>query len=427
MGRNKSAIIIGTGIGGLLTGANLASKGYDVTFLEQLDIAGGRFTHIDFEGFAIPTGAFHAFPGGIGGPISQCLQKLGIPIDLVIPDQSFIIDLNGKMLPLNIRKKSGTKSGTSKIFGLDNKFKLLTALVEAGLISLVGKDMSVDKFIEKAGGNKQAIQLFDHLTKFSVGVSVDLASIVDISRSLFVQNLGKEGFLRRGNKDLIDTLVQFLSSHGSQFKFNTTVSRLVFDDTHVSQVITNTGDYVGDVIIFNVGMHRSAKILADRAPNELISLARKSIPAWGAAHAVRCRRRLHHRDSIILPLKYDSIAGIVPVSEICPLLCPEGWSFSLVYQALNRENMIEEQINSAYTELYDYLGDDIDVFNTAIYRDTHPAAAIAQMIGQNGTARLPLHFKGMPNIYFVGHDVQGAGIAAEIIGDSCRHVWKIIP
>jgi phytoene dehydrogenase-like protein len=83
----NNVIIIGTGLGGLLAGAYLALPGRRVTFLESLDIIGGRFTHLDYQGFALPTGAFHTLPGGAYGPIAACLRRLGIPLEVVEPNR----------------------------------------------------------------------------------------------------------------------------------------------------------------------------------------------------------------------------------------------------------------------------------------------------------------------------------------------------
>jgi len=73
------AVIVGAGLGGLLTGAFLAARGHRVTVLEALDVIGGRFTHLDYQGFAVPTGAFHALPGGQHGLIAACCARLGVP------------------------------------------------------------------------------------------------------------------------------------------------------------------------------------------------------------------------------------------------------------------------------------------------------------------------------------------------------------
>lgn len=422
---NQQVIVIGTGLGGLLTGAFLASHGYSVTFLEQLTIPGGRFTQLDYQGFAVPTGAFHAFPGGDHGPLAQCLRQLGISIDLTIPDPSFIVDIDGTYFPLNIRQEQHQHSGLRSKLGLQ-KAPLLWALFSTELTRLTGGDLTVTQFLQRAGGNTLATKVLDHFTKFSLGVPVGQASAIDISRSLSAQHAGKEGFLTHGNKALIDALVTFAQAQGAHFSFGVTVQKILFEGNIARGVVTDAGDFPADIIISNTGMHRSLALLADHAPVKLLSHAANATPAWGITHAIRSQRPLHQHASIILPISLSTIAGIAPISEICPSLCPAGWSYSLAYQALDPATDLEVQLQQAQQELRDYLGNDIDIFNTALYRGKHPAAAMAQMVGQHGTARFPRHITSLPNIYFAGHDVAGYGIAAEVIGDSSRQLWKMI-
>jgi len=49
--KNKTALIIGAGIGGLATGAILGKMGYDVTILEKNASIGGRAMHFKEKGF----------------------------------------------------------------------------------------------------------------------------------------------------------------------------------------------------------------------------------------------------------------------------------------------------------------------------------------------------------------------------------------
>jgi len=50
--------VIGAGLGGLLAGAAL-SKGHDVDVYERLDIYGGRFTNLPYNGFQLTTALHH--------------------------------------------------------------------------------------------------------------------------------------------------------------------------------------------------------------------------------------------------------------------------------------------------------------------------------------------------------------------------------
>ena len=74
----KTCIIIGGGIGGLVTGAMLAKEGYQVTVLEKNAIIGGGLQTFKRRGVSFPTG-MHIF-GGFqeGGNLRQIFEYLGV-------------------------------------------------------------------------------------------------------------------------------------------------------------------------------------------------------------------------------------------------------------------------------------------------------------------------------------------------------------
>lgn len=74
----KTCIIIGGGIGGLVTGALLAKEGYQVTVLEKNAIIGGGLQTFKRNGVSFPTG-MHIF-GGFqeGGNLRKIFGYLGV-------------------------------------------------------------------------------------------------------------------------------------------------------------------------------------------------------------------------------------------------------------------------------------------------------------------------------------------------------------
>src|SRR6266700_3118243 len=73
------AIVIGAGLGGLLSAAQLAQRGKRVVVLERLPHSGGRFTAKTFQGTQVSTGAVHMVPFGSSGVLAHMLDLLHIP------------------------------------------------------------------------------------------------------------------------------------------------------------------------------------------------------------------------------------------------------------------------------------------------------------------------------------------------------------
>ena len=101
----KTCVIIGSGIGGLVTGALLAKEGYQVTVLEKNAIIGGGLQTFKRYGVSFPTG-MHIF-GGFqeGGNLRKIFEYLGVmdefslrPMD---KDASDVVTImNGEMYRL---------------------------------------------------------------------------------------------------------------------------------------------------------------------------------------------------------------------------------------------------------------------------------------------------------------------------------------
>ncbi|MCK7516402.1 MAG: FAD-dependent oxidoreductase [Ignavibacteriales bacterium] len=54
--KSKSAIIIGSGLGGLSTALRLSTEGYDVTVIEKHSKPGGRLNQLKMDGFTFDVG-----------------------------------------------------------------------------------------------------------------------------------------------------------------------------------------------------------------------------------------------------------------------------------------------------------------------------------------------------------------------------------
>src|SRR5260370_24263578 len=73
------AIVIGAGLGGLLSAAQLLQRGKRVAVLERLPHSGGRFTAKNFQGVQVSTGAVHMVPFGNNGALASMLRLLQVP------------------------------------------------------------------------------------------------------------------------------------------------------------------------------------------------------------------------------------------------------------------------------------------------------------------------------------------------------------
>ncbi|MGH2478372.1 MAG: NAD(P)-binding protein, partial [Ktedonobacteraceae bacterium] len=105
------AIVIGAGLGGLLSAAQLLQRGKRVVILERLPHCGGRFTAKTFQGAQISTGAVHMLPFGSSGVLSHMLQRLRIPHRIFDADVFGSFHVRGKQI------RARSLPGVFKILG----------------------------------------------------------------------------------------------------------------------------------------------------------------------------------------------------------------------------------------------------------------------------------------------------------------------
>ena len=82
MNNNYTVTVLGGGVGGLFTGALLADKGFDVTILEQLPVAGGGLYSFEKDGEIWQTGMHIVCGLEEGGRVKAILDHLNISVPL---------------------------------------------------------------------------------------------------------------------------------------------------------------------------------------------------------------------------------------------------------------------------------------------------------------------------------------------------------
>jgi len=92
------AIVIGGGLGGLLSAAQLLQRGKRVVVLERLPHCGGRFTAKTFQGVQVSTGAVHLVPFGSSGVLARMLRRLHIPHHFFDADVFASFHVHGKQI-----------------------------------------------------------------------------------------------------------------------------------------------------------------------------------------------------------------------------------------------------------------------------------------------------------------------------------------
>lgn len=117
---SKRVLIVGTGLGGLSTGLRLASRGYQVTFVEKNKQPGGRLNQLKKDGFTFDVGpSFFSMPYEFEELVNDCGIK--IPFEFVELDPLYTVNFRGSNKRFSLYKDIDKSS--EQFVGIESNFK----------------------------------------------------------------------------------------------------------------------------------------------------------------------------------------------------------------------------------------------------------------------------------------------------------------
>ena len=422
------AVVIGSGLGGLLGAAFLAKRGYRPLVLERLIYYGGRFTSFNYKGYEIPTGALHTLPGGSGGHITSAFRRLGLKIEMVEPEEPLLLLYKGKRRAL-LRKGSGRHPRPGNfLYRCLNPYEFyqMVRMIYDLLVRKVEvPDVPLGEFFSRYFRGTKVMEVIDKIITFSNGVSMDESSATDVVASMLtmIRSNCFEGILAGGCKRPTQNLVRFILDNGGRLRRRTPVKQIKVDEGKAVGIVTENGDHFpAEIVLSNSGPLETSRLLGDSSPSWLKNKSEKMKPAYGISYSIATTEPLLDHKGIEVPLESERIAGYIQVTNSSPSLAPPGGHLLLAYQRIGSGD-VEREMDEGIAELKGFFPsiNQENIINVSVYRDGWAAARMAQSFGQVGNDRYPVLMEGVENLFMVSHDSIGSGFAAEIIGEAAMN------
>ena len=256
-----NAVVIGSGIGGLTTGAFLAQAGVKVCVVEQHDRTGGYAHNFRRRNFGFESG-IHTAPLADGGVVRKILGQLGINENLKttkFPEMYRTISPFGvEIMPENkndiLAKLYGDYGHQKK--GLDEFFSdleilrdTILTLFEKGKRGLLDEDHSkIAKFLSHSYGSYLE-RLFDDekLRFFLSGMWLYVGITPGFGQHLFMQMLFNAHFqdgsygIHGGFSALTDELAKVIEKNGGKIILRDEVLQIFCEDKTAKCVKTKNG------------------------------------------------------------------------------------------------------------------------------------------------------------------------------------------
>jgi len=410
--RQIDAIVIGAGLGGLLTAAQLLQRGKHVVVLERLPHSGGRFTAKNFRGVQVSTGAVHMVPFGSSGVLSQMLSRLLVPHRLIDADVFGTFHIHGRQYHSR---------------GLLGVFQFLTPyqaywFLRIGYLMFFRRlpwhehKLPFDCWLKRhipIERNPQLTAFFQSISRFALSLELSQISTAEVIRT--TKNMlryGAPAIVEGGCGGLTKQLEETINSLGGEIRLASEVHQILHENGQVAGVrIRNKAngeetDFIAPLVVSDIGPRATEALLHNRRITQADVLSKRNEgEAIGLKVHVLSDISLIPHKGIMYCLDTKRIAGIVQPTNSDPSLAPNGKHLLISHQVIQSNN-IEEERALALADLRMLFGEAFDthcrILTMGTYRGEWPVNRLAQ--GSDTTTQTSIR-----GLYLVGDAVKPSG------------------
>jgi phytoene dehydrogenase-like protein len=370
-------IVVGAGLGGLLSAAQLVQRGKRVVVLERLAHSGGRFTAKNFDGVQVSTGAVHMVPFGSSGVLSQVLQRLHVPHHLFDADVFGSFHVHGRQY------RSRGLLGVLRFLGLHQSWWFLWVGYLMFLRRLPEKEQGLpfDRWLERhinVKRNPQLVAFFRSMSRFTLSLELSQVSIGEITRiTKNMLRFGAPGIVQGGCAELSNQLTKLVRAQGGKIYLGHEVLQIIEEEgqivgvrvrdkarkvervLHTSLIVSDIGPRATAALRQNrrITQAEVLKSRQDRSESpDIVGTGSVQSTGQGQAQSLRlCREavglKVHILSDIsLIPhkgimycLETQRIAGIVQPTNSDPGLAPDGKHLLISHQVIQSNNINEER------------------------------------------------------------------------------------
>ena len=420
--KSYDAIIIGAGIGGLMTAAGLARAGKQVLVLEQLSFIGGKYTHLTYQDYAITTAAWTC--PGPKSRIGKLCTKLEAPIQWVtIHDKKargehWILTKDGRRFESTDHAQETLVGGTK---GMARVYDWISDMYNPKVD--YPAEMTARQYIERYfPGNQEYVDYVQTIITYCfASQTVDTFSAGETKRAIVdaLEQMADWGTAIGGTAAIVEGLERIIRNQHGQIATRTRVKEILLEEGRAVGVILHTGQAVrAPVIIHNGGLNRLMRLVGEEnLPASYVQRLRAAVPANVAALVLGLKDNLlGDEHSLLHTMGWERTLNCYAPTFFDPKLAPQGrhlldvfWVMEPPYDLSQELALVRAELREIFPDYESAVEMEIPMFFQGAW-----TAEMAHRLGQSGDQRLdPL--SPIPNLYLVGYDCIGYGMAGDII------------
>ncbi len=424
------AIVIGAGLGGLLSAVQLLQRGKRVIILERLPHCGGRFTAKTFRGAQISTGAVHMLPFGSSGVLAHVLRRLRIPHRIFDADVFGSFHIRGQQI------RSRGVLGVFKVLGPRQFFWFSRAgwLMFFKPLPAAERSLPFDIWLAShidVQRNPELLAFFASISRFALSLElhqVTAEEVIRTTRHMF--RFGAPGILQGGCGALTAELERRVLEQGAELRLHSDVLQIFQENGQVTGVrvqdkasgaeellctplvVSDIGPRATEALLHNQQMKQAQVLKQQSAERKARQEEHRHESEMGSqpeaiglkVHLLSDVSLIPHK-GIMYCLDTQRIAGMVQPTNSDPRLAPEGKHLLISHQVIQSAN-IEEEKALALADLRTLFGKDFEqhchILTMSAYRGEWPVNRLAQGSDIEATTALQ-------GLYQVGDAAKPAG------------------
>jgi phytoene dehydrogenase-like protein len=405
-------IVIGAGLGGLLSAAQFLRRGRRVLVLERLSHPGGRFTAKTFRGAQVSTGAVHMLPFGTNGELANMLRALAIPHRIHDSEVFGSFHVRGQQYVTRSMLQ------LARVFG-PRQFAQTLQLAIAMLLRQPRpdeRDLTYREWLDSRITRKSSPELyafFERICHFSVSIDLDditYGEVIETMKNMF--RYGPPGIVDGGCAALTGELERRVLAAGGEIWLEQDALEVLNDGATVTGVRVRdrkSGDERGlcaPMVISNIGPEATSRLTGMNGQPDIKEEAQdgKRVASGLKVHLLSDDSIIPHK-GIMYCLDTRRIAGIVQPSNSDRRLAPPGKHLLITHQLMHSDDVNAEREAARADLRYlfgDAFGTRIDILTMSQYRGEWPVNRARQ-----GEDVIPE--TGLFGLYLVGDAVKPSG------------------
>ena len=432
-------VVIGAGLGGLLSAAQFLRRGQRVAIVERLAHPGGRFTAKTFHGAQVSTGAVHMLPFGTNGELAAMLRALGVPHHIHDSEVFASFHVRGRQLVCrSVLQLSGVLGPRQFVEFVRLGAAMLLRQPRPDERAQTYRDW-LDRRISRAS-SPELYAYFERVCHFALSVDLDdvlYPEIVETTKNMF--RYGAPGIVEGGCAALTGELERRVVAGGAELRLQHDVIAIEQRDSVVSGVRVRNKQTGAEtllrapMVISNIGPWATRRLVAvpagaavaagtdgaaftdvqERIPlpggevdqgDEAEASAPRAVASGLKVHLLSDDSIIPHR-GIMYCLDTERIAGVVQPSNSDRRLAPPGKHLLITHQLMRSDDVNVER-EAARADLRRLFGDDfgakVTILTMSQYRGEWPVNRAVQ--GEDVSPAT-----GVAGLYLVGDAVKPSG------------------